>query len=72
MLKFLLSKRDAKPVLITWILLLQEFDLEIWERKGVENLVANHLSRLNNPDLERLDEPSINDEFLEERLYAFQ
>jgi len=28
-LKYLLTKKDAKPRLIRWVLLLQEFDLEI-------------------------------------------
>jgi hypothetical protein len=45
-LKYLLMNKDAKPHLIRWILLLQEFDLEIREKMGVENSVADHLSRL--------------------------
>jgi hypothetical protein len=43
-LKYLLTKKDAKPRLIRWVLLLQEFDIEIRDKKEVENLVADHLS----------------------------
>ena len=45
-LKYLLTKPDAKPQLISYILLLQEFNIEIRDKKRVENVVADHLSRL--------------------------
>ncbi|GKB77389.1 reverse transcriptase domain-containing protein [Tanacetum coccineum] len=55
-LKCLLAKQDVKPRLLRWILLLQEFDVIIRDKKGAENLAADHLSRLENPhqgDLEK-------------------
>ncbi|KAL0374002.1 UNVERIFIED_CONTAM: Retrovirus-related Pol polyprotein from transposon opus, partial [Sesamum radiatum] len=67
-LKYLLSKKDAKPRLIRWILLLQEFDLTIKDKKGAENLVADHLSRL----MTKGNSPPLKDEFSDERLLATQ
>ncbi|CAN6573203.1 unnamed protein product [Malus baccata var. baccata] len=45
-LKYLLTKKEAKPRLIRWMLLLQEFDVEIRDEKGSDNVVADHLSRM--------------------------
>ena len=48
-IKYLMAKKDAKPRLIKWVLLLQEFNLEIKDKKGNDNVKADHLSRLEKP-----------------------
>ena len=65
-IKYLLTKNDAKPRLIRWVLLLQEFDVEIKDKKGTENLVADHLSRLEGLN----NEVQINDNFPDKQLLA--
>ncbi|GJW92637.1 reverse transcriptase domain-containing protein [Tanacetum coccineum] len=64
------SKQDAKPRLIRWILLLQEFDIEIKNKKGAENVAAYHLSRLEKSNLKELREEEINDDFPDEFLMS--
>ncbi|GMI69993.1 hypothetical protein HRI_000668600 [Hibiscus trionum] len=69
-LKYLFTKKDAKPRLIRWILLLQEFDLEIKDKKGTENQVADHLSRLEKGQSLPIDETNILETFPDEQLFA--
>jgi len=64
-LRYLMLKKDAKARLIHWILLLQEFDLKIQDKKGIENVVANHLSRILHAPSHELP---INDNFSDEQL----
>ena len=67
-IKYLMTKKDAKLRLIRWVLLLQEYDLEIKDKKGIENLVADHLSRLEGPR----DEVQVNDNFPDEQLLVIE
>ena len=63
-LHHLLNKLDVKPRLIRWVLLLWGFNLEIKDKKGVKNLVDDHISCLENPHVEQLED-DVNDAFLE-------
>ncbi|KAI3775973.1 hypothetical protein L1987_45733 [Smallanthus sonchifolius] len=67
-LRYLFQKKDAKPRLIRWILLLSEFDIEIKDKKGAENVAADHLSRLEDPSREEIREEAIGDRFPHESI----
>nr|GEV61025.1 reverse transcriptase domain-containing protein [Tanacetum cinerariifolium] len=62
-LKYLLAKHDAKPRLLWWIRLLQEFDAIIRDKKGAKNLTADYLSRLENPHRDDLEKKEITETF---------
>ncbi|GJW40656.1 reverse transcriptase domain-containing protein [Tanacetum coccineum] len=62
-IKYLFTKKDAKPRLMRWILLLQEFDVIIRDKKGAENLAADHLSRLENPHQDKFENKEITETF---------
>ncbi|GJW92785.1 reverse transcriptase domain-containing protein [Tanacetum coccineum] len=62
-IKYLFAKKDAKPRLMRWILLLQEFDVIILDKKRAENLAADHLSRLENPHQDKLKNKEITETF---------
>jgi hypothetical protein len=66
-IRYLMTKKDVKPRLIRWVLLLQEFDLHIIDRKGAKNPVADNLSRLENISFDPIP---VNDSFLNEKLAA--
>ncbi|GKG29699.1 reverse transcriptase domain-containing protein, partial [Tanacetum coccineum] len=62
-IKYLFAKKDAKPRLMRWIFLLQEFDVIIRDKKGAENLAADHLSRLENLHQDKLKNKEITKTF---------
>ena len=60
-------KKDVKARLIRWILLHQEFNFEIWDNKGVENVIVDHLSRI---PITLSNKLPINDDFFDKQLLA--
>ena len=67
-IKYLMAKKEAKPRLIRWVLLLQEFDLEIKDKKGCGNVIADHLSRVVTTTVIE-EETEVTENFLDEQLF---
>ena len=67
-IKYLMSKREAKPRLIRWVLLLQEFDLEIKDKKGCDNVIVDHLSIVEQNETEK-KETELKENFPDEQLF---
>ena len=70
-IKYLMAKKDTKPRLIRWVLLLQEFDIEIKDKKGSDNVIADHFSRMEGKDDDK-KELDIEDSFPNEQLFQVQ
>ena len=60
------EKKDAKPQLIQWILLLHEFNLEIRDKKGMHNVVIDLLSHFWNGNAPK----DIDDSFPNENIFS--
>ena len=69
-IQHLFAKKDAKPRQIRWILLLHEFDIEIRDKKGSEDLVIDHLLLLEQKG--KSEDCLIQEAFLNEQLFGVE
>ena len=67
-INYLMAKKEAKPRLIRWVLLPQEFDLEIKDKKGCDNVIADHLLRVEKTTVKE-EEMEVAENFLDEQLF---
>ena len=67
-IKYLMAMKESKPRLIRWVLLLQEFDLEIKDKKGCDNVIVDHLSRVITTTIIK-EETKVAENFLDEQLF---
>nr|GEZ46092.1 reverse transcriptase domain-containing protein [Tanacetum cinerariifolium] len=62
-LKYMFNKQDPKLRLRRWVLLLKEINITVRNKKGAENLAADHISPLENPHQNVFDKKEINETF---------
>ncbi|XP_021725096.1 uncharacterized protein LOC110692406 [Chenopodium quinoa] len=70
-IKYLISKKESKPRLLRWVLSLQQFHVEIRDKKGAANVVADHLSRMEREQQDN-DRVPICDELKDDVLYLIK
>ena len=68
-IKYLMAKKDVKLRLIRWVLLLHEFDLEIKDKKDSDNVIVDHLSRIEKPIIKDERGTKIKENFPDEKHY---
>lgn len=67
-----MEKKDVMLRLTQWAMMLQEFDLEIHDKRGTKNSVADHLSCLHNDHHIKWKDMPMTDAMLDESLMALE